>query len=662
MKIEEKCSNFWWSRSVNKIINFFDFILNRHSKTLLISSIVTYILFWSIIVYEKLLALNQSIFDLSLFDENLWNVMLHHSSLITYLLSIPNNSLRFVLFPLSLFGNYTILLIFQTVMLAVSAIPLYLLSLDQLKNRYVSVLISISYLMYFPLSGVNWFTIHFQAFFIFLFICGVYLFTRGKFIYGLIFLFFAGTIKYPFELILIVFSIMFLIESYRPYNYFKKDEGLRKYRISLIILLSLMISLLVIGKFSVGNPIVSVTRTSNLFSLSSLSAKLYTILLIYGPFLFLPFLSKRWWIFNLAFTILIILSPNPNYYYPSLFKLQYSSAIIVFVFLGFIDALTNSKIINLVRRNKRPYYKIMKRVVIISFTLIIVGAAFFQPYAPLNDMTNDNFHLSQCTNYNITLFTEMQKMVSLIPKNDPYVLAQGNIVNVYPRTLPYNGTVLSGGLYPNLTIQTNGGKWLVPRIDYVIVDPYNVVQFTYNYGGGKMMSAEQTFNLLLTKYNYGIYAEASGMALLKKDYDGSPIYFVKDYLNIQIDSLLKGNNRYNLFNNTLNVTDLGCSIFFYKVIPYFLAPGTYNFNFSLKANNINNSNLMRLDVINYRNGQILATENVTGNIFTSQNSYYIQLGIHVTIKKYEEIELESKIVSWIGTLSLHRINVLQTGV
>ena len=71
---------------------------------------------------------------------------------------------------------------------------------------------------------------------------------------------------------------------------------------------------------------------------------------------------------------------------------------------------------------------------------------------------------------------------------------------------------------------------------------------------------------------------------------------------------------------------------------------------------------MRLDVINYRNGQIFATENVTGNIFTSQNSYYIQLGIHVTIKKYEEIELESKIVSWIGTLSLHRINDLQTGV
>ena len=647
---------------MNRIINFFDFILNKQTKTVLIISIISYILFWSIIVYEKLLALNQSVFDLSLFDQNLWSVIFQHGSLITYLLSIPNNSFKFVLFPLSLFGNYTLLLVFQTIMLAVSAIPLYLFSLEQLKNRYVSVLISISYLIYFPLSGVNWFTIHFQAFFIFLFICGVYLFIRGKFISGLIFLFFAGTIKYPFEVFLIVFSIIFLIDSYRPFSYFQKKEGVRKYRISLMILLIMMIALFVVGRFSVGDPVVSVTRTSNLFSLSSLSIKLYTILLIYGPFLFLPFFSKRWWVFNLALSMLIILSPNPNYYYPSLFKLQYSSSIIVFVFLGFIDALTNGKIIGLLQRKNKPYHEIVKKIVIISFMLILVGAVFFQPYGPLNDVTSDNFNLSQCTDYNITIFHEMQKMVSLIPKNDPYVLAQGNIVNIYPRVLPYNETVLSGGLYPNLTIQTNNGKWLLPRIDYVIVDPYNMVQFTYNYGGGKMMSMEQTFNLLLTKYKYGIYAEASGMTLLKKNYVGSPIYFSKLYLNIPIDSLWNGNNQYNGFNNTLKVNNSNYHLFFYKVIPYFLAPGTYNFNFSFKANNISNRNLMILNVVNYRNGYILATNNVTGILFTNQNNNSIQLEIHITIKKYEEIEFKSTIISWSGNLSLQKIIVLQTGV
>ena len=583
---------------VKKINNFFNIISKKHVEILLTISIIIYIVFWSIIVYEKYLAINQTVFDLSLFEQSLWNVVYQHGSIITCFLSLPNNSFRFVIFPLSLFGNYPLLLVFQTVMLALSSIPIYLYSIERLNNFRISALISISYLLYFPLSGVNWFTIHFQAFFIFLFIFGVYLLTRGKFKSALIFLFFAGTIKYPFEVILMAFSIISLIESYMSIRPLHKEERLRGYRISLVLLLTVMTIFFIVGKFSIGNPVVSITRSSNLFSLSPLTTKLFTILIIYGPFLFLPFFSRRWWIFNMAIATFIILSPNSNYYYPSLFKLQYSSVIITFVLLGFIDTLSNLSISLFAHRKNRSSQTVLKKLVITSFIVILVGAVFFQPYGPLNEKTNDNFNLSQCTNYNLTIFSEMEKMISLIPKNDPYVLAQGNIVNVYPRILPYGGTVLSGGLYPNLTIQTSSGEWLKPRIDYVIVDPYNVVQFTYNYGGGKMMSMEQTFNLLFNRYNYGIYAEASDMALLKKNYTGAPIYFSNEYINIPINSLWKGNNQYNGLNNTLTITNSSQNMFFYKILPYFLAPGVYNFSFSFIADSINNSNLMKLTLLN----------------------------------------------------------------
>lgn len=80
-------------------------------------------------------------------------------------LGIHFSPILFILVPLYRLVPFAeTLLIFQSIILAVAAFPIYSISYYILKNRFASLSLSTSYLLYTPLHAVNWFDFHVQAF------------------------------------------------------------------------------------------------------------------------------------------------------------------------------------------------------------------------------------------------------------------------------------------------------------------------------------------------------------------------------------------------------------------------------------------------------------------------------------------------------------------
>ena len=205
------------------------------------------------------------------------------------------------------------------------------------------------------------------------------------------------------------------------------------------------------------------SSSSYLVYLQSSYSKFITLVLIFSPLLFLPFMSKKWLLLYFPFIFLIIYSTNSGYFFPSLFHSQYTSFIIPFLFLGLIDSLHNfpsSKTINqdsstIPKRsvNLNEILITRRKLILTVFVLILIFAIFYQPYGPLNTFSPDNFNLVDQTQYNMTQYNYFEETVSLIPINNSYVLMQNNMPELLPRQLSYNMTILNVGLpvYPRLS-------------------------------------------------------------------------------------------------------------------------------------------------------------------------------------------------------------------
>lgn len=186
-----------------------------------ICALIVYIFFWSLIDVLQQFNFQQFVFDSGIISLTMNSIIhYHYAQYIMYMTGF--SLLRIVFSPLILIDGITGMLIIQEIFLALPSLTLYKIARKKSINQFASMIISLSYLLYFPLAGLNYFNFHFQAFFILFFLLGYYQFLRGKYISSTIFLFLSGIVRFPYLAFPAILMLMILIETYLKRNKMEK--------------------------------------------------------------------------------------------------------------------------------------------------------------------------------------------------------------------------------------------------------------------------------------------------------------------------------------------------------------------------------------------------------------------------------------------------------
>ncbi len=166
------------------------------SEIVVLAAILCYALVFSYFTILKYMAFNAYAWDLGIFNQSFWTTL--HSgkflfSTVEQYLSLPGSvfagsffvthfsPILFVVFPV----YYAVqlpqtLLVFQSFILALGALPLYFFAKNALNSRVTAVVFALAYLLYPPLQGVNWFDFHTQAFLPFFLFSAFYFLSKEK--------------------------------------------------------------------------------------------------------------------------------------------------------------------------------------------------------------------------------------------------------------------------------------------------------------------------------------------------------------------------------------------------------------------------------------------------------------------------------------------------
>lgn len=516
---------------------------------LLLIGVSSYTVTWSYISIERYYSLSAYVYDSGLEFQRMWEVFNYHWTLYSFIKYFSYSGDTFLFSPLVFFRSYELLYIVQSLFLALPAIPLYLISKSKNLGTLKSICIAGAYLLYFPLSGLNFFDFHFQSFFVFFFVMAYYLYIREKYFASAILFVLSGLVRFPF----IIFPLMFcVIELIYFWNGIKTESiyYTKKFQyISTLFVLSLV--LLVLGLFTQGIPfffqnIHSSGTITSLSGQSNFNSKLFTVFIFLIPFLFLNLTSFRWSIFLLPFLTLLFYSNFLGYQFPIYYdNNHYTALIIPFVFLGFIDSydILNSKLHLDINKWKNKIH--VKRFLLLAKKFIfsktpyyiliamIITAVFFQPYGPLNKYTGqDNFGWPQVYVTNMTEYKIVEQFDALIPSNENLssILIQDNLPMILPRpadiyfpayvpslTPFYSGINLSDAINDSFPIYYGNGVWANATFQYVIA-----VKNTFTYYSG-YPNMGTFINLMLESHKFGILASKDNVILLERGYVGPPV-------------------------------------------------------------------------------------------------------------------------------------------
>ena len=517
------------------------------SLTVTIILFFTFVILWGTIVLGKFYSLHSYVFDLGFVMQRLWQVYTIQSA--TFAANVFFSAgFQFVLSPLYFFHSFQLLLIFQVVAFGITVFPLYGIATELTQNNRFAMLISAAFLFYFPSAGILWFDVHFQAFFVPLFVFAYYFYLKGNYLLSLVFFILSGTVRFPY----MVFPFMFAFLEIIQYLMHKNTSPFRVVKFNIIILVISAIFIVFGFYFSLipGNsPILySATPWGQRIAL-----EFWTFLIILAPLLFFPILSPRWLAMTTPFFLLGIYTGSANYVFPALMSEQYTSMVLPMVFLGTIEAFAkrrkygsestteNRQFKHFARQLNRLRLGPQNEKTLFAIAILVVmlsASMFYAPYGPGNQYVQPSYSFSQNVGFNLTNYNALMRIESLIPKNNPYVLFENDMPQFLPRPPPPNTSLpflFSTYISASLTLQevTNNSFPLIfgnphvmehTKVDYLVANTKSN-QFGVQFNS-KESTLPQIMSLMMKSGKYGILAEDKGFIALERDYHSPPRVFV----------------------------------------------------------------------------------------------------------------------------------------
>ncbi len=443
--------------------------------------------------YMKYISFHSSVFDLGVSA-----YLIQHALQVR---PIAFNKLIYILiYPFySIDPNPYHLIVFQDFMISAGSIPIFFISY-RLLNRYdLSLILSAMWLIYFPLSGVEWFDFHFMALFPTFFLAAYALLLYNHYRASIVVFYLAAITDYMAPLIILMLLIVLL---------FKRQKIPRYVYYSLLF--PFMIVFVLVNIFAPSYTLASI----NIHSLLSHPQVFYSLwkmkilyyLMIGLPFLFSAYIVPEALMIIPYFALSIIHGYQP-YVMPILY--QYPSLIAPALFIGAIQFIS--------KMNKKNA-KTVKPVVVAMLSISIITFVLFTPYGNL--LTNNN-HFDDHLNYFVGGDYQTKHFIEY-KIYDKYLYEEINMIpvgssvaveNNMPQLVSHYDFILPMNSY-------NGSP------QYILVDPYTIWFYNTTLSPGAYTFYERYVNEKLASGSYGILSEMYGTMLLKYGYNGSIVSFI----------------------------------------------------------------------------------------------------------------------------------------
>ncbi|MGC2290001.1 MAG: DUF2079 domain-containing protein [Thermoplasmata archaeon] len=648
---------------------------------LLVPAFAVYVAVWSYLTVLKFYALHATVFDLGLEMEQLWKFV--HPigfNATTYLLTALNQPFQFLLSPISLPLSYPLLLVVQSIGLGSGGFAVYGIAQHILKTRTGAYCLSLAYLLYFPIGGVNWFDFHAQAFFIPIFLWGFLCYLTRRYRFALVLLMLAAGTTYSYVLLVVLFSSLTVLELVLRRAFLKENGDSGEWKFALILLAAsaaYFLYQLAVYSYLIG---ISLSQNAQLVAGSiPVLNRVEVMALLLVPTLFLPAFAPKWLAMLLPFSYLEFTSAASPFNFSAIFRIQFTALAIPFVFIGTIYGLRNMNRLlaswraatehsSPPRESLKRFIRRPRRSTSLAMTMLAVTigcATVFQPYGPLNQLGPDNFGTATATSVNWTYFNEYTHLVSLIPADTPYVLFQNSMPSVLPRPLDYLGTAfvpefahwINVSAYDaasnRFPLEVVAGRLANVPLNFAISDPNNEW-----YSLGDNVSMFSFFTTLYQSRFYGLAGEASGMTVLARGYSGPLEYYQPFSGKLPSTDLYVGETGERSTGPSLSRANLSGQVAWHSP-PFPLSPGTYRVAFSLLTSLTAADNSLSLVVLGNGTGPTLANQSVRGGNFTQPNVWTtVSLTVRLTTA-YSQLQFAAWDADWNGTISVQSIAVTE---
>ena len=466
----------------------------RRDLTIILPIFIVFSIASSLLSYMRYITFHSTVFDLGVSSDLIKNAL---TSPVVY-----NKLIYFLMYPLySLFPSQIGLMVFQDVLVSAGVFPLYFIGRKLIKNHNYALLLSLIWLFYFPLAGVEWFDFHFIALFPTIFLIGYCLILYNKFKSSLVFILLAITTDYLAPVIVLFYLILLAI----------RHKKVPKYYYTIIITL--------IAIPFIGVNIIYPSYTFQLLNISailknpsiitaSLFRKIMYFVLDTSPVLFISFFVPE--VLLILPYVGLVFAHNYSPYFQPIFY-QYPALIVPGIFIA--------AAVFIGKHEKANFHHVnMKRFITVALAVAIITWFLFTPYGNLATDNNHDIgianylamgHYETYSNIHYTEYDrELQSMINSIPEGSS-VAIQNNmpqLVQFYNYTLPVNGY--------------NG----TPQ--YIIADPYSCWFYNLEISSNAVTDTITLVNHKLNSGDYTILMEKSGMILLEKNYKGNITDFV----------------------------------------------------------------------------------------------------------------------------------------
>ena len=523
-------------------------LVEKKATHLLAASILTYSLTFSYFTVLKYYTFDTYAGDLGIFEQSLWSTLRY--GLLLY--NTPELGIHFkthfdpilLLFlpAYSIYPSPLTLLVLQSLLLPLGAIPIFYLARDELGSTKAGLLFAVLYLLYPPLQGVNWYDFHPECLVPLFLGSAFYLFKKERYLPYFLLIILGMMCKETVSLIVFFMGLYGLWVNRRriadlvftPKELLMDGSVLSSLFTLCVSVLWYVVASKIIAMYSltaqtyylwwgylgvgllemiihiVLNPLYALQ-----LALTPFPAKMFYLLVLFAPVAFLSFLNPPSLLIATPWLVASLLSLFPNYYLPV--GTQYPALIIPFVFISaiygakatvhlsrtLIQKASKSKLTRKIfgkgKRLRTITLEVYKRPLTVTLViLLVVGLSCGVAWTPLR----------------------LAKEIS------PHNRILETVVKLVP---PYSLVSTQNDIFPHLSHNLNAYPVYYPdfEYDYILVDTTTIWYYVTPYNYGNWPKPPVSFNSvvpeLLQSKKYGLVIAIDGIMLLSKGYTGPPL-------------------------------------------------------------------------------------------------------------------------------------------
>ncbi len=610
------------------------------STFLLGLSVLTYAVLLSYFTILKHNAFQTYAWDLGIFNQSFWTTL--HNGKLFYstveLLVNPSGNffgihfspIIFIVLPFyALYPSPQLLLVLQSFVLALGALPLYKLAKHVGKHRTFALSFVFAYLLYPPLQGINSFDFHVQSFLPLFLLSVFYFFETQNWKPYFLFIFLSLMVEEHAAMI-IAFVGLFAILQHRTHllNEFKnknlKDTLLLVsfLTIASAVLWYVLTNLFHNAFFPVNQTFISTFKAASdwrilgtedpiaipfyvflhpanaMAALSYDSAlKVSYLVSLFGPVAFMSFFKVRYLLPTVPWFVYALFSNYQPYY---LIFFQYPAYVIAFIFIAAIYGLSRGG------TNLRTLEKRLAILLTFSFVAYLLVSPFGPTVAILQQDSGMN-PISQRDDL-------IHQLLAYIPPNASVITDNAFFPHVSSRSNAYVIPTIPPVWTDHETEGRNFTEAILGKVDYIIVDTKT-----------DPLASSVVFSLIKGNSVFKLLASADSVVLFKRNYDGNATVLLPynatyyyDSLNLYAGELTKSPNstgdKVLHFNGTFEQP-----LMFWYGPRNPLPPGDYNITMRVKINGPDES--FGVDVCADNGQSILLSKNFSSTDFAGDREW-----------------------------------------